>query len=164
MFLWCCCEEREETDQSWQTALAGPEAAHAATWIFIRFISTFFLLSLVLYSSCIFIALIPFKHFRRAVMGGFREVQAHTYREGRVCIYTHQHIWINDTMPRSQGAKVAVNFFASEGQLRFACHTLKLILPATWPQPSSLHASMCVCACVCISHRHFCHHHFYNIS
>jgi len=55
----------------------------------------------------------------------------HTPTGKDVCIYTRQHIRINDTMPRSQGAKVAVNFFASEGQLRFAWHTLELLLPAT---------------------------------
>lgn len=30
-------------------------------------------------------------------MTGLREVQAHAYREGQVCIYTHQRVWINDS-------------------------------------------------------------------
>lgn len=60
VFLCCCCGEREATDQSWQTALAGPEA----TWIF-RFITLFSFLSsplFILHFHC----LNSIKHFRRA--------------------------------------------------------------------------------------------------
>lgn len=61
VFLCCCCGEREATDQSWQTALVGPEV----TWIFIRFITLFYFLAsplFILHFHC----LNSIKHFRRA--------------------------------------------------------------------------------------------------